>query len=364
MNLIPYTRAHLPEIFYLLSENEQFFSQLQDLSLGVILNCKIEYTATLLNILAKNTTKIRSLELDEFDSDYDQQSFHALYYALICIIKSQKQLIKFKLHGNHFPRKFHGIISALESQKNSLQEVKLIDCDYNAEFEVLKNFKKLEAFRFWYHNNEKLLKILNYKVSTLEIVNFRFKASTLAQILEKSGVLLQRLIYCSGDELFWEESLLLNAIKSFCPNITYLSLWSIGLSTQFLELMNNLPKLQFLSLCRLIHNIPVTVEELKIIVMQFAEILPLTLQYLDFRNPLFNQYVDIFLNHCNAPLKKLLINHLDNKKNTKALIKFCIRKKTLNYVGLIRYCDLTNNIRKDVKTYVTLVPHYRILVPF
>ncbi|RIB08429.1 hypothetical protein C2G38_2147062 [Gigaspora rosea] len=57
--------------------------------------------------------------------------------------------------------------------------------------------------------------------------------------------------------------------------------------------------------------------------MQFAKILPLTLQYLNLScNLVLRSYIDIFLNHCNVPLKRLLLGHLD-AKTVKALIEFC-----------------------------------------
>ncbi|KAF0555478.1 hypothetical protein F8M41_017201 [Gigaspora margarita] len=352
-----------PEIFYSLGENKKFFSQLQDLSLGVISHYNIESVTTLLKIVAKNTTKINILKLDEFYSDCESQLFHALFYALVCIIKSQEQLRQFGLiGGEEFPIEFYGIISALESQKNSLKEVILESCDYSEEFEILKNCKKLETLRIRYCNDEDLLEILNYKVRTLEIVDFGFEATTisiLTQILENSGLLLQRLMIDSTDEEIWEDSLLLGAIRSFCPNITFLNISNIDFSTQLVELIVNLPKLQFLTL---LCNDNISGEELKILVMKFAEILPLTLQYLDFRDAWLGQYIDILFNHCNAPLKKLLIEHLHSKKKAKSLIDFCIRNKTLNYVGIDRYLELNKKIRKEVKRYVILVPYEHIVV--
>ncbi|RIB26330.1 hypothetical protein C2G38_2065149 [Gigaspora rosea] len=351
-----------PEIFYSLGENKQFFSQLQNLSLGVISRFNIESVATLLRVLAKNTTSIRSLKLDGFNSDFEPQLLHTLFYSLICIIKSQDQLRKFSLvGGEEFPTEFYGIVSALESQKNSLQEFIVEYCDYSTEFDILENCKKLEILRVRYCET-KLSKILNYKISTLELVDTRFDASTIlaiAQIIKKSGILLQRLIFESIDEIICEKSLLLDALKSHCPNITYLNITNIRISTQLLELIGNLQNLQFLTL---LFVLDIPEDELKIQVMQFAEILPLTLQYLDVGDPWFNSYVDIFFKHCNAPLKKVLIGHLDNEKNTKALIEFCKRNKTLKYLGINRYFDLDKNIRKEVKKYVTLVTYESIIV--
>ncbi|RIB29112.1 hypothetical protein C2G38_2137014 [Gigaspora rosea] len=352
-----------PEIFYSLGENKKIFSQLQDLSLGIILDSSIESVTTLLKILAKNTTKIRSLKFDGFYSDYEPQLFHALLYALICIIKSQEQLRQFSLIGGEdFPSEFYGIISALESQQNSLQEVIIENCGYSEEFEILNNCKKLEILRIRYCSDEILLKILNHQVNTLEIVDYMFEEttiSTIKQILEKCGTSLQRLMIDSIDDEIWEESLLLDSLKSFCPNITYLYISNVEFSTQLVELIGKLQKLQFLTL---VCNDFISGEELKTLVIQFAEILPLTLQYLDFRDDWLNSFIDILLNHCSAPLKKLLIDHLVKKKYAKALIEFCTRNKTLNYVGVDRYLKLNKKIRKEVKKYVTLVPYEHIVV--
>ncbi|KAF0348190.1 hypothetical protein F8M41_015571 [Gigaspora margarita] len=94
----------------------------------------------------------------------------------------------------------------------------------------------------------------------------------------------------------------------------------------------------------------------------FAKILPLTLQYLDLIDGWLETYIDIFLNHCNSPLRKLIFEKLDNEKNTKALIEFCVRKKTLNCVGLNDPSMLNNNIRKEMEAYVVLVPYEDITI--
>ncbi|KAF0452389.1 hypothetical protein F8M41_001898 [Gigaspora margarita] len=223
-----------PEIFYSLGRNGQFFSRIQHLTLGVISIMDIESITTLLRALAENTTKIRTLEL-VFHSDTDSQICHALIY----VIKLQERLRLFRIAGGH--TEFYGIISALEYQKNSLQEVVIQDCSFNAEFNVLNNCKNLETIRILCCNTE-LLKILDYKISTLEVFDTPINAQTMALILEKAGILLQRLIVESItiDEDILEESLLLEAIKSFCPNITYFKIRHIEFSTQLLELIEAL----------------------------------------------------------------------------------------------------------------------------
>ncbi|KAF0511300.1 hypothetical protein F8M41_018286 [Gigaspora margarita] len=249
-------------------------------------------------------------------------------------------------------------LKTLKYQKNSLQEVVIQDCSFSAEYKVLNNCKNLETIRIKCCDTE-LMKILDYKISTLEVFDTPIDAQTMALILEKAGILLQRLIVesISMYKDILEESLLLETIKSFCPNITYFKIRPTDFSTQLLELIGNLHKLQFFSVRCYINNI--SVEELKIRVMQFSKILPLTLQYLDLRDIWLEPYIDILLNHCQAPLKKLLIDRLDNEKNTKALIEFCVRTRTLNYVGVYEYSDLDDlddNIRKEVEANVELVP--------
>ncbi|KAF0542499.1 hypothetical protein F8M41_004599 [Gigaspora margarita] len=342
-------------IFYSIGRHEQLFSQLRDLSLSLP-QISTGSAAALLSILTKNTTKIIALKLDKFCSEFDQQ----LFQALIRIIESQEQLRLFSIIGEENLTELHGIISALESHTNSLQEIMINYCDYNAEIEVLKNCKKLETLRIRFCDTT-LLKILNNKVRTLEIADFEIDATTMVQILKKFGILLQQL-KLEPYEGIREESLLLKSLKSFRPNITYLDISNIEFSIQLLDLICNLQKLQFLTLwC----TIDIPEQELKIRVMQFAKILPLTLQYLDLcNNPWLDLYLDILFNHCNAPLKKLIINILDNEKNTKALIEFCLRNRALNYVGLYSYWRLNDNFRKEMEAYVSLVPYTRIVFPY
>ncbi|RIB24565.1 hypothetical protein C2G38_2168209 [Gigaspora rosea] len=346
-----------PEIFNLLEQNKQFFSQLQDLSLSVKSEFSTKNGTKLLKILAKNTTKINALKLENFRSDCEPELFH----DLISIIKSQVQLRRFSIIGEEIPMEFHGMISSLKSQTSSLHEVIIRYCGYSAEFEILKDCKNLETLCIRHCDHRKLLKTLNCsKLSTLEIFDSQIDALTIVQILEKSGSLLQRLALASASQKFWNEPLILETLKSFCQNLTYLHILNTGFSTQLIELIGNLQKLQFLKLwC----NNYIPEEELKIRIKQFAEILPMTLQYLDLLGDArLSSYIDILLNHCNAPLNKLIIDRLDNEKNIKALIEFCIRNRTLNYVGVNRYLNLDDNIRKEVETYVALVPYERIIV--
>ncbi|KAF0527413.1 hypothetical protein F8M41_013670 [Gigaspora margarita] len=319
-----------PEIFYTLGRNELFFSQLQDLSLNLfeMSDLNAEHLTVLLKILVKITTKINVLEIDEFCYIHEPRLSHALE----CFIKSQEQLRQFSLlSGEKYSTEFHGIISALKSQKI----LRIEDC---------KNVNVLKA-----------------SLNTLELINyFNFYASDIVQILKESGTLLQRLSLVKIDGSIQEESLLLETLKSFCPNLTYLKLTNIEFSTQFSEVIANLQKLQFLTL----HFFEILDDEPEILVMQFAKLLPLTLQYLDLRNSWFISYIDILLNNCHAPLKYLLIDHFDDKKIFKSLTEFCVRKNTLNYVGLNRYStysSLDDNIKKELEEYVTMVPHERII---
>ncbi|KAF0527411.1 RNI-like protein [Gigaspora margarita] len=318
-------------------------------------NLNAEHLTVLLKILVKNTTKINVLEIEEFDYIHEPRLLHALE----CFIKSQEQLRQFSLISESYATKFHGIISALECQNKSLQEVKIVSCVCNTEFKMLMNCKNLEILRI---DDCKNVNVLRASLKTLELTNYsKFYASNIVQILKESGTLLQRLSLVIINGSIQEESLLLETLKSFCPNLTYLKLTNIEVSTQFFELIGNLQKLQFLTL----HFFEILDDEPEILVMQFAKLLPLTLQYLDLRNSWFISYIDILLNNCHAPLKYLLIDHFDDEKISKSLTEFCIRKNTLNYMGLNRYSSyssLDDNIKKELEEYVTMVPHERIIV--
>ncbi|KAF0536460.1 hypothetical protein F8M41_009128 [Gigaspora margarita] len=354
LNFSDHTKI-LPETFYFLGQNVQFFSQIQELSLCIISDFSTEDAIGFLRILAANTTKISSLKFVEFYSHYDPQ----VYRALINIIKSQEQLLYFNIFdGEDFPEKnYHGIISALESQKNSLRELIIKHCICNEEFKVLKTSENLEILRIKYCT--KLLTLSDYKLSTLEIVDRPIDASKIVLILEKSGTLLQRLKLESENEMILEQSLLLETLRSFCPNIIYLEILNFKFSSKFSDLISNLQNLQFLSLWCFWSIDDITPEQE--LVSQFAERLPLTLQYLDLRNSCLSSYTDILLNNCYSPLNKLLVDILHKEKQVKAIIEFCKRKKTLNYVGVN---ILVDKFRKELEEYVILRPRYRIVVNF
>ncbi|KAF0454742.1 hypothetical protein F8M41_001521 [Gigaspora margarita] len=338
----------------------QFLSRLQNLSINSISfksNFNIENLATLLKILGKGIKKLCNLNITVPDY-YDAQLFHSLIY----IINSQKQLKQLNIYNTYeFSENLPSIISALKGQKQSLQKVRIFGYKFTEVFKVLTNFENLEYLSVGgceSCNNKELLKILEknfYKIKTFEVItNIGFDTLNIVQCIKKFGSLLQRLKLETIGEDIVEKSLLLETIKSFCPNITYLHIWDIGLSAQFQELIGNLQKLQFLTLYYLDDALDEIIGEdldLRRQVIQFAGILPSTLQYLDINSSSLNSYIDILLNHCNAPLKKLIINHLD-EKNAKALIEFSIRKRTLNYVGVY---DLIDNFKKEMEGYVTLV---------
>ncbi|KAF0508482.1 hypothetical protein F8M41_018762 [Gigaspora margarita] len=342
---------------FIKGRNELFFSRLQDLSFDLfqMSDLNAEHLTVLLKILAKNTTKINVLKIEEFCYIHEPRLVHALE----CFIKSQEQLKQFRLlSGSKYSTEFHGIISALESQSKSLKEVKIVSCVCNTEFKMLMNCKNLEILRI---KDCKNVNVLRASLDTLKLTSYsNFYASNIVQILKESGTLLQRLSLVTIDCSILEELLLLETLKSFCPNLTYLNLTNVEFSTQFSELIGNLQKLQFLTLE--FFEIQILEDELEILVMQFAELLPLTLQYLDLRNSWFISYIDIFLNNCHAPLKYLLIDHIDDKKTSKSLTEFCIRKKTLKYVGLNRYSSLNDSIKKELEGYIAMVPNGRIIV--
>ncbi|KAF0494351.1 hypothetical protein F8M41_021260 [Gigaspora margarita] len=284
-----------PEIFYSLRRNEQFFSRLQDLSLGEISQYNIEGVTALLDILAKYTTTICSLKF-EVICYHDKPE---LLHAFIHVIKSQKQLKQFGLFGGPTTTlETHDIISALKSQKLSLQELTFESCIFAAELETLIDCENLEILRIRccdYAN------ILVANLNTLEIRCLSIDTSNMVQSLQMSGSLLQQLSFELMDGEVWKELLILETLKSFCPNITYLELRIDGLSTQLLELIGNLQNLQFLTL--VVYNIPEADPEIR--VMHFAKILPSTLQYLDLGHFWLNTYIETLLNNCNAPLKNL-----------------------------------------------------------
>ncbi|KAF0409380.1 hypothetical protein F8M41_008360 [Gigaspora margarita] len=209
----------------------------------------IESATTLLRALAKNATQIKTLKFREYSHVNHVNDMLPLINSFMYIIKSQEQLRIINLVGVSYLTKLRGIISALESQKNSLQEVRIDNCDFNTEFEVLNNCKNLETLRImsFYPILSKMSKILDYKISTLELNDYSIDARPIALMLKKSGILLQRLSLVSEHEIN-EEPLLLEAIKSFCPNITCFRITNLVFSTQLIELIGNLQKLRFLSL--------------------------------------------------------------------------------------------------------------------
>ncbi|CAG8441510.1 621_t:CDS:1 [Cetraspora pellucida] len=352
------------ETFDSLSQNRLFLSQLNDLYVDIVPEPYMEnFIATFLRIIYQNSRKINNLKIG-----YNKQ----LSTEYLHIIRSQAELKSFSLLGNdRCSRKLCGVISALENQKKTLKEIVLDHCVYNSEFKVLMKCENLEIIRISYCD-EKLFELLNIslcRISTLEISSYSVNASDIIQILETSGSLLQRLKLNSADLKINSQSLLLKTLMAFCPNIIYLYISSVRLSTQFVEFISSSRKLQFLTLCWINEG---SVRRMRTRVMQFAKVLPPTLQYLDLSNFIFDPHITSLLINCNAPLKKLLFHiNYDRKyeKRIKALLEFCTRKRTLNSVNVNKYKFITgvsddswNKIKRDIEGYTKLVSYECIVV--
>ncbi|KAF0539690.1 hypothetical protein F8M41_006949 [Gigaspora margarita] len=256
------------EIFNSLEKNRKYLSKLE--RLHVDLSPEFTNNNEFLKIFFRNTISntINHLSLN-FGSIYEPQVFR----DLARLIEIPKKLKKFWLTGYNFTE-FYGVIPALESQKNSLQEIILEDCVYNAEF---KQFR-------------------NYSFPPDRCTGHELSFTKVWQVHTKTKIKVQ----CWG---FLEELVSLRVIEKFCPNITYLYIKKTEFSTQLLMLIGNLQKLKALFLWCNVDNI--LEEELEIRVIRFAKILPLTLQCLrlgDWIQP----YLGTLLDHCKGPLKNLL----------------------------------------------------------
>ncbi|KAF0557824.1 hypothetical protein F8M41_012278 [Gigaspora margarita] len=186
------------EIFYLLEYNDQFFSRLQDFSFSLIPDYT-ENAIALLKILANHATNISSLKLEKVYYNDEPQLLNAITH----FIKSQEQLKQFGLFsGEFFPMETHDIISALKSQKLSLQEVTFENCNFDAEFETLIDCENLEILRIRFCID---VKILFANINTLEIIGCSIDTSYMVQILQKSGSLLQRLKFETTDDEVWKK---------------------------------------------------------------------------------------------------------------------------------------------------------------
>ncbi|KAF0518631.1 hypothetical protein F8M41_016801 [Gigaspora margarita] len=379
------------EIFNLLDLNKRFFSRLEEVYVNVVRVDKpcFDKAIELLRILAKNATKLNSFNISSLkvppilDSDYHSKLCH----EFIRIIKSQEKLKRFGLFGRPiFYIRLNEVILALESQKKTLKEIIIYNCRYNIEFEELINGGKLEKLDVIRIINckggDKMLKSLNinhYKVSTLEItttyyanrLDYSVRTLNVIQILENSGTLLQRFKFNLGGHEISSQTLLLETLLAFCPNIVYLNLSTVNLSDQLLNLISSLQKLQFLTLYWIEDKSDIMKER----VIQLAKILPSTLQYLDLSK---NLHIDILLNQCDAPLRQLIF-YVDYfyKKKMEALINYYTKKRTLHEVNIVIYTKETrfyrfedwnvsatcwDKIKQALKGHVKLLPYQSIVV--
>ncbi|RIB09037.1 hypothetical protein C2G38_2109622 [Gigaspora rosea] len=368
------------EVIYLIEQDMTFFSQLRVLSVDIVQDffgfnldsdSDSEYVysfkaITLLKTLAKCAMEITEFRVNLCDFDYTPQICNNLAYIinlLESIIQSQKHLQLFNISCTDLldpSGGFYGIILALNSQKTTLKEIIMNNCDYSTEFEILKNCENLDVIRIT-QCDEEIVKILNNKINILEInSNDSIDASNIIQTLESSGSLLQRLKLDMRQNIKSQSSLI-ETLMTFCPNITYLYISRIKLSNQLLEFIKSLRNLQFLTICwdeptirtRAIKN------ELESNIIKFAGSLPSTLQYLDLNKLQFGLFIDILLDHCDAPLKSLSFHIGHNiEKKIEALIRFYTRKMTLNVVNV----NVFGKNKEYLEEYVKLVSYNSFVV--
>lgn len=370
------------EVFKLLGRNKQFLSRLQVLFVASISEPFMKKAILFLRILAESATKIIDLKFSTLYCDYENYQKRELYPAFVNVIKSQEKILRYNFIGDGgLFSNFYGVISAVESHKKVLKELLIDYCVNDAEFKALENCENLEVIRISRCYNEmEILKTLSTslcKISTLEISSYGpIDTTHIIPTLKKSGLSLQRLkLDTSSEKEIQSQTLLFKTLMESCSNLTYLYISGIVLSAQFLDLISCLQKLQFLSLCWK-NDGSEKVEVMKTHIINFAEILPLTLEYLDIIDTSSSSYIDTLLDNCDVPLKKLLFNldtSNDYEEKIDSLIRFCIRKKTLNevYVNIMTFNkfnrpDLISNywdkIQKDLEEYVELVPYSDIFV--
>ncbi|RIB23721.1 hypothetical protein C2G38_2170380 [Gigaspora rosea] len=157
-------------------------------------------------------------------------------------------------------------------------------------------YDQLQSTLIYIIKSQKQLKLFSIVIEEHALTKY---CSIISALEKKTGISLQRLKVESRCEQIQEYSLLINALKSFCPNITYLNIMNIGFSIKLIEAFCNLQKLQFLTLICNVDDVPE--EEMKI-----------------------------------RAMKKLIIEKLDNEERN---------------VGLEDPSMLDKNIRKEVEAY-------------
>ncbi|RIB20421.1 hypothetical protein C2G38_2179347 [Gigaspora rosea] len=122
-----------PEIFYTLGESNQFFLRIQHLSLNEISDGNIEGAITLLKALAKHTTKISTLKINNIVPYYYETQ---LVHVLINVIKSQEQLRLLALSS---------IALILEKSGLLLQRLSVEAMNQNFDYVGVHEYSNLEA---------------------------------------------------------------------------------------------------------------------------------------------------------------------------------------------------------------------------
>ncbi|KAF0469431.1 hypothetical protein F8M41_025538 [Gigaspora margarita] len=229
------------EIFHSLEQNGQFFSHLQEVFLYTDSGKFSNDLIMLLRSLVKVSTNIHTLKLRETHRygrstiNYDPQTLD----VLAVLIRSQRKLRKLDIS---YEKSFKGVISALKSQENSLQEL-ILSGQYIPEYMVLKDCETLEVLRIKDRDAIPILKQLAdglCKLSTLDIGDGKLTSSDIIPLIRNSGQILQRLRLVPSDENIPSQSLLWKTLIEYCPNLIYFCICCVELSNQFVEFIEGL----------------------------------------------------------------------------------------------------------------------------
>ncbi|CAG8560145.1 2773_t:CDS:2 [Scutellospora calospora] len=322
------------EIFSLMKQNKIFFSNLNEFIIYTEKGKLIDESIEFLKILSESTESIKVLKIHEMGI-YDQTTFiydsHSLK-ALIGFIESQKSIKKLDIS---YSDSFTGVISALNCHL-SLHEI-IVQGKYIQEFKVLNDCENLEVLRIKSSEALPLLKQLSNSNCRIRILDIYARVHDILDVisfLQEHGPLLQRFrLMPFGTTL--SQTRLTRTLRDFCLNLEYFGLSSLNFSDQLVDFVKNSQRLQYISIeCNGDDSEEVTRRR----VIEFAKSLPRSLHYLNwgfYNKKLKSDYIDLILGHCDAPLKSLFFDNI-NQEIFDAIVEFQSR------VGTLEYCCPTN----------------------
>ncbi|CAG8557842.1 2114_t:CDS:1 [Diversispora eburnea] len=288
------------------------------------------------NQLSRTCNNIIELEISHYRKSHDSN--------LAALIRSQNGLKHITF--NYITGGTWRLAAALHSQASTLRSLKFVNIDFvevnSKGLVVCNNLESLEFFDCHGINIEKFWKPI------IDHSNFHLKKLSLARTIILSEVIEKFIITSNSNfEEFMvdrtvtiEMPYLMEMLANNCPNISFLKIF-----------LNNLDEISLLLSCianftklkTLVIRTSACIDVSEILPI-FSNLIPSSLQLLDFDMNTSAESLQLFLENCKALIQRIIMNYgYVLEEHIKVLINYVLEKGSLKSIGYTYRTNWTNS---------------------